>query len=130
MVMFSFDESVAADEMRAWAEQLHPLKYAHAPDPVLREAVGPLEASDRAWYYHRRFAMQLAFTGGRKVFLADLWAHRLFIKGRFRHRAEHGSKPRQLPCLAEKKDTGWAGIELVPYNEVELFKRRAGGGTS
>jgi hypothetical protein len=125
MVMFSFDESVSTEELRSWSERLHPFKHTHPPDPVLRQAVSPLEASDRAWYYHRRFTMPLAFTGGREVFLADLWAHRPFIKGRFRHRAEYRGKPRQLACLVEKKETGWAGIELIPYNEVELYTRRA-----
>jgi hypothetical protein len=125
MVMFSFDYAVSADEMRAWGEQLHPLKFTNPSDPVLRKAVWPLEVDDRAWYYHRRFRMPDEFTSGRTVYLADLWAHRPFIDGHFRSRQELGSRPRRVPLLAEKKETGWAGIELVPFNEADDYQRRA-----
>jgi hypothetical protein len=125
MVMFSFDYAVSADEMRVWGEQLHPLKFTNPTDPVLRQAVWPLEVDDQAWYYHRRFRMPEAFTGGRTVYLADLWAHRPFIDGRFRSRQELGDRPRRVPLLAEKKEAGWAGIELVPFNEADEYQRRA-----
>jgi hypothetical protein len=125
MVMFSFDFRVPAEEMKAWCEQLHPLKFTKPDDPVLREAVWPLEADDQAWYYHRRFTLPPAYTGGRVVYLADLWVHRPFIDGRFRSRPEVGNRPRRVPILAENKAGGWAGIELVPFNEADEYRRRA-----
>lgn len=125
MVMFSFDFRVSAEEMKAWCEQLHPLKFTNPADPVLREAVWPLEVDDRAWYYHRRFPLPPAYTGGRVVYLADLWAHRPFIDGHFRSRSEVGNRPRRVPILAENKEGGWAGIELVPFNEADEYRRRA-----
>jgi hypothetical protein len=126
MVMVSFDYRVTTREMRAWGNVLYPLKFTNPTDPVLREAVWPLEASERSWYYHRRFRLPAALTGGRAVFLADLWAHRPFIAdGWFRPRGDLGDQPRLLPCLAETNETGWAGIELVPHNEVETYRRLA-----
>lgn len=126
MVMFSFDYTVQPDEMRKWAEQLHPLKHTNPGDPVLPDAVFPLECSDRGWYYHRRFPLPLAYTGGRVVYLADVWAHRPFIDGRFRSRSElPAGQPRRVPILAEKKETGWAGVELIPFNEAKEYQRRA-----
>jgi hypothetical protein len=125
MVMFSFDYRVSPEEMRAWAELLYPLKFTNPSDPVLREAVWPLEADEQAWYYHRRFRMPEAFTGGREVFLADLWAHRPFMQDRFLYRHEVAGKPRRVPCLAEKKDTGWAGLELLPFGEADEYRKRA-----
>jgi hypothetical protein len=126
MVMFSPDYTVSAEDLRGWAARLYDLKYTGVEDPVLRQAVWPLEASDRTWYYHRRVRLPDEFTGGRAVYLADLWVHRPFIDGRFRHRAEVGGRPRRVPCLAEMHDQGWAGIELVPFDEVDRYRQSAG----
>jgi hypothetical protein len=126
MVMFSPDYTVSAEDLRAWAARLYDLKHTGVEDPVLRQAVWPLEASDRTWYYHRRVRLPDEFTGGRPVYLADLWVHRPFIDGRFRQRAEAGGRPRRVPCLAETKDGGWAGIELVPFDEVDRYRQLAG----
>jgi hypothetical protein len=126
MVMVSFDFRVSAQELRDWGSMLYPLKFTNPTDPTLRDAVWPLEASERSWYYHRRFRLPDALTGGRAVFLADLWVHRPFIvDGQFHPRAEIGDRPRQIPCLAEPNESGWAGIELVPHNEVETYRRLA-----
>ena len=40
MVMFSFDYTVSADEMRVWAEQLHPLKHTNPADPMREKPSG------------------------------------------------------------------------------------------
>jgi hypothetical protein len=110
--------------MRDWADMLYALKFTDPDDPDLRIALWPLEVSEQSWYYHRRFRLPDVMTGGRAVFLADLWAHRPFIAdGRFLSRA--GDQPRLVPCLAEPDETGWAGIELVPHNEVEKYRRLA-----
>jgi hypothetical protein len=45
------------------------------------------------------------------VYLADLWAHRPFIDGRFRSRTElPAGRLRRVPILAEKKETVWTGV--------------------
>jgi hypothetical protein len=124
MVMLSFDYRVTPKEMRDWADMLYALKFTDPDDPDLRIALWPLEVSEQSWYHHRRFRLPDVMTGGRAVFLADLWAHRPFIAdGRFLSRA--GDQPRLVPCLAEPDETGWAGIELVPHNEVEKYRRLA-----
>jgi hypothetical protein len=127
LVMFSFDYTVPAEEVRALAERLHPLRFTEPADPVLREALWPLEANNGAWYYHRRARVPPELFGGRVVYTADLWVHRPFIAGRFPHRDELGGRPRRVPCLAEPWETGWAGIELVPVAEVDEYRRRAAG---
>ncbi|MGL6095734.1 MAG: hypothetical protein ACRC7O_08065, partial [Fimbriiglobus sp.] len=99
LVMFSFDPTVTAATMRGWAARLHPLKHTRPADPVLREAVRPLELSDEEWAYHRRTRLPAKFTGGREVFVADLWVRRPFLDGRFLHSHEDGDRSRPVPCL-------------------------------
>ncbi len=71
--------------------------------------------------------MPEALTGGKAMYLADVWVHRPFIRGRFPHRNEAGTEPRRVPCLVETKDWGWTGTELVPCDEVEEYRRRSLG---
>jgi hypothetical protein len=127
LVMFSFDYTVPAEEIRALSERLHPLRFTEPADPVLRQALCHLETNNDAWYYHRRWRVPPELFGGRVVYTADLWVHRPFIAGRFPHRDELGGRPRRVPCLAEPWETGWAGIELVPVGEVDEYRRRAAG---
>lgn len=125
MVLFGTDYGVTANRLRDLAARLYDLKYTPTTDRTVIDAAWPLEASDRAWYYHRRVKVPAELTGGANLYLADLWVHRPFIRERFYHRHETGNQPRPVPCLLETKDWGWTGIELVPHAEADEYRRRA-----
>ena len=96
---------------------IYDLKMADEADvpPALHATRNAIVANEECWHYHRRSLVAPEMTGGRQVWLGDLWFHRPFLAGG--HLSEH--YPRYLPVLSKPDQPG--GVELIPYSQIGQF---------
>ncbi len=105
-VVFSF-EDVDYETLNEISERVTALKDA-SPEAPERAEIAAMLASPAV--RSRRKLLPAALTGGRTVYLADLFVNRRYLeKGYLTHRT--------IPCFAERGNIG--GLEMMPYQIVE-----------
>jgi hypothetical protein len=106
LVLFTFDPEYGQDPayMENLARRVYHLKDTEQVVPDLRY-VAELVTNEEPERYRRRL-LPVSFTGGPKVYAADLWIRRKYLRGGYL------TDP-FLPCIAEPGEEG--GLELVPY---------------
>jgi hypothetical protein len=112
MVAFSFDPGVSPLKLQEVAEMVYELKSSVTQNPVLIAAAAGPCASDKFWFYHRRFRIPPELTEGRVIYTGDIWVHRPYLPERY----FSDRTPRLVPVLAQPGETG--GVELIPHDRV------------
>lgn len=107
LALLTFDASLGRDRqaMMDIAHRAYELKS--RPPQTADERVVAEFMADETAFYHRRFRLPPAFTGGKKAYLADIWLVRRFLPA---GRLDGGVN--ELRCIAQPGDQG--GIELLP----------------
>lgn len=111
LVLFSFEDSIGHNEdyLTELADRTFALKETRQSDPDLAR-VAAFTTNERA-YLDRRRLYPLSFTGGHRVYCADLWIDRVFLpKGYL--------TGRMLMCIAEPGSEG--AIELLPPTAAQM----------
>jgi hypothetical protein len=117
LIVFTFDPAVQPMELVRLALAIYDLKMADEAEipPALQATRNAIVANEDCWYYHRRSLVAPELTGGRHVWLADVWFHRPFLAGGCL--AEN--YPRLMPVLAKADQP--AGVELIPFHQIGQF---------
>jgi hypothetical protein len=113
LVLISFERgSDVMSTLHDLAAEAAALKSRRRPRDRDEQWVGDALRDEEA-FYHRRRRLPRSFTGGRVVYLADLWMPRRYLRNGVLGRV------REFPVLAEPGDEG--GLELLPYWDPHAF---------